>query len=195
MHGAFLDVTVFSDDPRIREVSDLRVTQSLEIAKKLNSKAVIFHTNYVPNFRLDSYMESWVEKNAEYWGNKLKENPMLDIYIENMFDMDCNMLAGLAEKMKAYSNFGVCFDYAHAHVFGDENDIDEWVKKLAPYVKHIHINDNDFTSDLHLALGDGRIDWHQFKYYYDRYLSGASVLLEVTGIEKAKKSLDYIARL
>ena len=45
MHGAFLDVMVFSMDPRIREISELRMKQSMEIAKEIGARAVVFHTN------------------------------------------------------------------------------------------------------------------------------------------------------
>lgn len=195
MHGAFLDVSIFSDDPRIREVSDYRVTQSLQIATELNAQAVIFHTNFVPNFRLKSYMDNWVETNVKYWTKKLEEFPTLSIYVENMFDEDCELLARLGERMCANERFGICFDYAHAHVFGDEADISLWVERLAPYVKHIHINDNDFLEDSHLALGDGSIDWESFKRYYEKYFDGASVLLEVSGLEKTGKSLEFISSL
>lgn len=193
VHGAFLDVTVFSDDAKIREVSDLRVTQSLEIAKQLGAVAVIFHTNYIPNFNLESYRKNWISRNAAYFSQKLEEYPTINIYMENMFDTDCRLLAGLGEKMRAYPNFGICLDYAHAQAFGDEKELDVWVETLAPYVRHLHINDNDFVSDLHLAPGDGKIDWKRFQTYYEQYFKDASVLLEVTGIEKTKKSLKYLS--
>ena len=193
VHGAFLDVTVFSDDAKIREVADLRINQSLEIAKRLGAEAVIFHTNYIPNFNLDSYRDNWVSRNVAYFSQKLEEYPTLNIYVENMFDTDCRLLAELGEKMKKYANFGICFDYAHAQVFGDEKDIGTWVETLAPYVKHLHINDNDFERDLHLAVGAGKTDWQQFRKYYEQYFSRASVLLEVTGIEKTKQSLEYLS--
>lgn len=195
VHGAFFDVCVSSDDPKIKEVSDLRVTQSLEVAKKLNADAVIFHTNFIANFLLESYRDSWVEKNIEYWSKKLSDYPMLNIYIENMFDADCELLTKLGKGMKEYPNFGICFDYAHAHVFGDESDIEYWVQQLAPYVKHLHINDNDFSRDLHLALNDGKIDWWRFKQYYEKYFTGASVLLEVTGLSKTRHSIEYLSQL
>lgn len=195
VHGAFLDVTVFSDDARIREVSELRVNQSLEVAKRLGAEAVIFHTNYIPNFNLTSYRENWVERNADFYSRKLEEYPKLNIYIENMFDEDYRLLAGLGEKMRDVPHFGICLDYAHAKVFGDETDTDSWVKSLAPYVRHLHINDNDFTQDLHLAVGEGKIHWQQFLKYYEDYLGRASVLLEVTGLEKTRKSLEYIHEL
>ena len=71
MHGAFLDVTPFSDDPKIVEVSDLRIEQSLQIAREIGAKAVVFHTNFVPNFCVDYYCDSWVDRNQNYWKEKL----------------------------------------------------------------------------------------------------------------------------
>ncbi len=194
-HGAFLDVTIFSDDSKILEVSDYRVEQSLKIASELGAKGVVFHTNYIANFIQKSYCDSWVEKNFLYWSKKLEKYSNLDIYIENMFDIKPFLLERLAEKLSVYKNFGVCFDYAHAHVFGDEAKIDDWVKALHPYVKHIHINDNDFKEDLHLSLGEGRIDWDKFKKYYEQYFMDASVLIELRGYENIKKSLEYLKSL
>lgn len=194
-HGVFLDITVFSDDSKIKQVADERIHQSMNIAKKLNARAVVFHTNYIANFLLESYRENWVLRNEEYFRKLCTEYPDINIYMENMFDDSPVLLARLAEKMKEVSNFGICFDYAHAHVFGDESKIDEWVKALAPYVKHLHINDNDFVSDSHEALGDGKIDWTQFKEVYEKYFTNVSVLLEVSGYEKAKKSLEFFDKL
>lgn len=194
-HGAFLDVTVFSDDIRIVEVSDYRVEQSLKIATELGVKGVVFHTNYIANFVQKSYCDSWVERNFIYWSKKLEKYSNLDIYIENMFDIEPFLLEKLAKKLSIYKNFGVCFDYAHAHVFGDENKVDEWVKSLHPYVKHIHINDNDFKEDLHLPLGEGCINWDIFKKYYEQYFSEASVLLELRGYQNIKKSIEFLKSL
>lgn len=195
MHGAFLDVTPFSDDPKIVAVSDLRIEQSLQIARKIGARAVVFHTNFVPNFCVDYYCESWVERNQCYWKEKLEKYSDLNIYIENMFDMSWELLEKLAKRLCEHPNFGVCFDYAHAHAFGNETQIENWVKALSPYVKHIHINDNDFVSDLHLAIGEGRIDWQRFKEYYEMYFPKASVLIEMKDLADAEKSLEFIRKL
>ena len=195
LHGAFLDVTVFSDDSMIARASDYRVEQSLTIAKRLGAKGVVFHTNYIANFKTDSYRDSFVKKNAAYWSEKLLKYPDIQIYMENMFDDTPELLAGLAEELKGYKNFGVCFDYAHAHVFGNPDEIGLWVQTLAPYVKHLHINDNDFRQDLHLAVGDGKIDWKLFKNYFENYFPEATVLIEVSGMEKIRKSLDFLESL
>lgn len=194
-HGAFLDVTIFSDDMAIYKASDYRVEQSLCIAQKLGAKGVIFHTNYITNFLSDTYRDGWVKKNIEYWRKKAEQYKDINIYIENMFDDTPELISRLGEGMMGIANFGLCFDYAHAQVFGNPEEIGTWVKMLSPYVKHIHINDNDLKKDLHLAVGDGCIDWQEFKHYYEEYFYDATVLIEVNGIEKIKKSLEFLDKL
>lgn len=194
-HGVFFDIVVFSDDPRIRSVSNARVEQSLSQAARLGAKGCVFHTNYTPNFLLQSYRKNWVSRNAAFWREKLKAYPQMEIYLENMFDVDWILLEQLAKEMSDEPRFGVCLDYAHAHAFGKSEEIEQWVTALAPYVKHIHINDNDLASDLHLTIGEGMIDWEGFARLYQKYLSNASVLIELRGFDKIEKSLEMIRRL
>lgn len=192
LHGDFFDVLVFSDDSRIREISELRIRQSIEAAIKTGAGAVIFHTNHNPFFTAEAYVKNWQKRNYDFWSRILSEYPQMNIYMENMCDFSPDMLAELAESLKGYPNFGVCFDYAHASVFG--SDIDGWVKTIAPYVKHMHINDNDLKNDLHLAVGDGMIDWQLFRAYYERYFSDITVLIETSSIENQRRSAEYLKK-
>lgn len=193
-HGDFFDVIVFSEDKLIRDIADKRIRQSIDAARRIGAKAVVFHTNYEPVLTAKSYVENWISRNEQYWSGILEENPDMNIYIENMFDRSPDMLCRLSERLETYKNYGVCFDYAHAMSFGREIDIGEWVTSLAPYVKHMHINDNDLENDLHLAVGDGKIDWNAFAGYYKKYFSECTVLIEVTGIEKQRRSAEYLEK-
>ena len=191
MHGAFFDVLVFSEDRRIREISEQRIRESLELARKIGAKGVVFHTNHTPLLTADFYIKNWQNKNEAFWRKILPEYPDLDIYMENMFDDSPDMLLALAESLSEFSNFGVCLDYAHAVIYG--SDINDWVKKLSSYVKHMHINDNDLRNDLHLAVGDGKIDWRHFKEHYDSALSKAkTVLIETASFENQLRSLKVL---
>ncbi len=69
---------------------------------------------------------------------------------------------------------------------------DEWVKTLAPYIRHMHINDNDLENDLHLPVGEGRLDWQEFDRLVRKYRIEAPVLVEVNGYEAQRKSLEYM---
>ena len=108
-----------------------------------------------------------------------------------MFDDTPVMLKKLSENLSDKNNFGVCLDYAHANVFGV--DADDFAKELSPFIKHIHINDNDLKDDLHLAVGDGKIDWNIFKKHFEEDFKDAkSILIETSDIDSQRKSAEYL---
>ena len=191
VHGAFLDITVCSSDPLIRNASDFRVRQSIGITRRLGARGVVFHTNYLSDFKSLSYRDQWVEGNIRYWGNICAEYPDVNIYLENMFDESPELLSRVAQGLKDVPNFGVCLDIAHA--FLSDVPVNEWLNALAPYVKHIHINDNDGKEDLHLPVGDGCIDWSVLS---DRTLfrNDPSVLIEVSGEDRLTASLRFLEK-
>ena len=188
LHGAFFDVIPFSVDKKIREVSHLRIEQSIAAAKRIGARAVVFHTNYNPFLNTSGYIANWTDQNEEYWSGVFEEHPDIGIYFENMFDTSPDILAGLAQRLCRYENFGICFDYAHAAITDVPHEV--WAKTLGKYVKHMHINDNDLKSDLHLAIGDGKIDFGEFYELYEKYLSGASVLIETSSTDNQRRSLE-----
>jgi len=193
LHGAFLDVTIFSSDKKIREVSELRVIQSIEAAKKINAKAIVFHTNINPILNLKEYENNWLKTNVEFWSRMLTDYPDISIYIENMFDQSPKMLKKLAKNLCEYANFGICFDYGHAII--SSTPVNIWAKSLSKYIKHVHINDNDLVSDLHLAVSDGKINWQEFYYLYTEFLSETTLLIEVSSVEKQIRSIEALQNM
>lgn len=192
LHGAFLDVTVHSSDAQIRKVSEKRVYQSMQIAEELGVRGVVFHTGLIPNFRTEFYTRQWLEMNVEFWSKVLKDFPQQEIYMENMFDEEAERSIMLGKALESETRFGLCLDYAHVMAFGRCQDAKSWFCQAVPYVKHMHINDNDLKDDLHLAVGDGQIDWTKLKDLLEEYSAETSVLVEVSDYEGQKKSLEYL---
>lgn len=190
IHGAFLDVILHSSDPLICEISKKRVIQSMEIAKEMGVRAVIFHTGRIQGFREVNYIQNWYKVNENFFRNILERYAKQEIYIENMFDESPDILANLARRMKDQPRFGVCLDYAHAMVFGKESR--DWVNALAPYIRHMHINDNDLHEDLHWPLGQGKIDWQAFGEQTQKNCVDASVLIEMKGADKQEQSIQFL---
>lgn len=190
LHGAFLDVCVNSADSRIFQVSDLRVRQSMDIAVKMGLSAVIFHTNYIVNFRLRSYIDSWISLNEEYWRRILKDYPEQKIYIENMFDDSPELLTELAKRMADEPRFAVCLDTAHAMISG--SPLEPWLMQLKPYIEHIHINDNDGLEDLHQPVGCGCFKWDVFNNWIRSFDEKPSILIEVRKFEELQSSAEYM---
>lgn len=192
MHGAFLDVTVHSSDVRIREVSELRIRQSLDIAKEMGLRGAVFHTNRLYGFRDAVYLKNWQETNERFFRTICEEYPNQQIFMENMFDEAPDVLTEFAERMSDCPNFGICLDYGHGAISNVSES--EWIKNLAPYIKHMHINDNDLKNDLHAPVGSGQLDWKRFTEEIKRYEINTTVLVEVTGVEKQRKSLEYMEK-
>lgn len=192
MHGAFFDITPFSVDKKIKKVSLLRINQSLSVARKIGAKAVVFHTNYNPYLNTDAYRKSFVEQNTEIWQGILNDNKDINIYLENMFDCDPFVIKQLAERLNINDNFGICLDWAHATI--SKTNPAEWAKELSEYIKHVHINDNDLISDLHLAWGSGKVNRFSFYECYEKYFNNATILIETNSFENKKKSLEQLEK-
>lgn len=190
IHGAFLDVTIHSSDPLIRDVSEKRVHQSMEIADRMGVRGVVFHTGRIFGFRDREYLDNWQEANAAFFSELAVKYPRQQIFMENMFDEAPDVLAGLAERMRGVENFGICLDYAHAAISGCP--VKEWIETLAPYIRHMHINDNDLKNDRHWPVDSGQIDWHEYDTLVRKHRINASVLVEVNGYEAQVTSLQYM---
>lgn len=192
VHGAFLDITIHSQDPLVREASEKRVRQSLQAATELGVKGVVFHTGTIPGFKSRFYEDLFLRVNEDFWHKVSQEYPEVEIYLENMFDRDTQLMVQLAEKMQDVPRFGICLDYAHVHVFGKDEPVESWTKKLLPYTLHMHINDNDFTEDQHRAVGKGLIDWSLFDKTLRAGSCKPSVLVEVTDLNGQRDSLAFM---
>lgn len=191
LHGVFLDICVDSIDPLIFKASDLRVRQCMDIARELGLRAVIFHTNYIVNFNLETYRQGWVERNEAYWRGLLSEYQELEVYMENMFDDSPALLVELAQRL-AHPRFGICLDVAHAGIFGAS--MEEWYLAAGPHVRHLHINDNDGLHDLHWAVGTGRMDWSQYNSWCRSQEYAPTVLVEVRSMGDLERSVEFLRR-
>lgn len=189
LHGAFFDIVFDSSDNKIKEVSYLRARQSLRVASMLECKGVIFHTNYITWMKDEAYKKRWVEKNKEAYLTFLTEFKDLEIYVENMFDLDPYLLRDLIKEIN-HERIGVCLDIAHANL--SNVDIEEWFNVLGKYIKHIHINDNLGDIDSHMELGLGNIDYKRVFELINKLPNKPTILIEISDYNKTVNSISYI---
>ena len=190
LHGSFLDITLHSRDDEIRKISEKRIKQSLVIAEELGIRGVVFHPGLIPGFYAKSYLEDWLVSGIRFWKQMLGEFPSLEIYIENMFEARCHDLLRLACSMKEEPRFGICLDYSHYQVFGKDGK--DWVKEFAPYVRHLHINDNNLIDDSHWEIGTGAINWTKYTEVMKKNRLDTSVLIETNCLDHFENSILYM---
>ncbi|MGN0701409.1 MAG: TIM barrel protein, partial [Oscillospiraceae bacterium] len=193
LHGAFLGLDISSDDSVVRDRSRALFRKSMQIAGRLGVKGVVFHTGLLGGLNLRSFADRWLEKSKGFLRTLAGEFPDIDIYIENTFEQEPYLFEELSKELSDVKNFGLCLDYAHASL--TKIPAARWLETLAPYVRHIHINDNDLQNDLHLAVGDGKIDFAEFMYLLDKCNIDASVLIEVGSADKARRSIEYLEKV
>lgn len=115
------------------------------------------------------------------------------VCLENMIgipDFLCHdpyELLGLTEGIEGV---GVTFDIGHANTV---KNVDGFLA-LIDQATHVHVHDNHGTSDEHLALGDGLIDWKKAGHAIAAGYRGDVVVVEGRSIDEAKKSLAVFGR-
>lgn len=194
LHGVFYDISVLSRDTMIRERSRDLFMASLDTAMELSCRGVVFHTGMVFGLDTKQYIDSWLEGMDVFLHEVAPKYSGLEIYIENTFERSPAVLVALMERVGDLKNTGICLDYAHAMLTCTDGG--EWFSKLSPYIRHMHVNDHDLKSDLHLAAGDGKIDLAIFKQLTEKYgTTEQRILLEVNGYHKVKRSLEHMDSL
>lgn len=190
MHGAFLGLDLAAEDPVLRNRSRQLMRQSMDIADQMGIRGVVFHTGLIGELRLDYYINNWLAE-AEIFYRELATNyPRQTIFLENSFEQEPDCFEKLMKKMSDVHNFKLCFDYAHAVL--TLTSVDDWIEKLAPYIGHMHVNDNDLKDDLHQVPGTGSIDFNHWKKLCDSYHLDVSVLLELKGIDNQLQALNFM---
>lgn len=190
LHGAFIGLDIASADIVLRERSRALFRKSMQIAGRLGVKGVVFHTGLLGGLSQRSFADRWLEKSKGFLRELAFEFPETEIYLENTFEQEPYVFERLAKELSDVKNFGLCVDYAHASL--TKVPVSEWVETLAPFIRHFHVNDNDLQNDLHLAVGDGKIDFARFKFLLEKYCPDASVLVEVGSSDKARRSIEYL---
>ena len=193
MHGVFFDIAMTSTDELIRNRSRVLMNNSMEIAANLGVKGVVFHTGINPGLWNRSYLDGWLDTAATWLDKLAKEYSHIDIYIENTFDKEPGVLTSLIDLLSHRKNVKLCLDYGHALLTDTEDE--EWVRQMAPYVGHVHLNDHDMKEDLHLAPGKGLIDFERFEDLMEEYEVDTQVLLELNGAQEQLEALKYMTKL
>lgn len=82
----------------------------------------------------------------------------LTVIVENVVN-NFNTARAFRTLLDAHPALRFHLDIAHANVKGDRTA--EFLKGHAPKLAHVHVSDNKRTSDDHLPLGVGEINWRE----------------------------------
>ncbi len=161
VHGPFMDLSLASVDPLVRNLTLKRYKQALEFCKQIYAKNIVFHTGYSPIFHRE-HKEQWLERTVSLWKKILPAavDEGITVAMENTIEDSPDIPLALIKELDS-DYFKACFDVAHYNVFSKDS-IRDCLNAYPDIIVEVHISDNSGKFDEHLALGDGNIDFDGF---------------------------------
>jgi len=87
-------------------------------------------------------------------------------------------------------DIGMVLDVAHANI---NKQIQDFTEQFSEKIVHMHLSDNDGTSDQHLGIGYGKIDWKHVANTVKT--ANYSNLLMIESIDHVQESITYLREL
>lgn len=193
-HGPFMDLAPGGMDKRIREVTAWRLQQTMELVPLFHAHSVVFHTGYDER-RYHAHRQEWLTGSLATWEPVIRqaEEMGVAVHLENVYEEDPEMILTLIEAISS-EHVGFCLDVGHMNAFSDA-PVSEWLDALGPYLKEIHLHDNDGQSDVHGPIGSGTAPFVElFQYLHDEGIR-PTVTLEPHEETSLWRSLETLVKL
>ena len=114
----------------------------------------MIHSGFIP---LVYFPEWFVEQSVVFWREFLREIPAgITIALENVMEPGPEMLVEIVRQVED-PRLGLCLDVGHANSRVSETPPLDWISPMAPYLRHVHLHNNDGDMDLHQSLGEGSV--------------------------------------
>ncbi|OEU71142.1 MAG: xylose isomerase [Desulfovibrio sp. S3730MH75] len=192
-HLPFLDLKPASLNPAIREASIDTLCGAFELAKIFSPQRMVMHPSFTSWLEEPLFERAYqnclegVARLSDSW----PDHPML--CLENTYEYDPGPIVQIIDELDR-DNIGVCFDLGHWHSFSkgsEKDDFDFWFDSFGPYIKHLHLHDNNGSKDDHLALGQGTMDWDHITSRVKELDPLPSITLEPHTRDDFELSIEY----
>jgi len=163
IHAPFMDLSPGGVDRKVKEVTMDRFSRTIELARFLKPKAIVFHPGYEER-EYDGDIGLWLESSLETWRPLVKEAERngLVFAVENVYEETPDSLKSLLDRISS-PHFRFCFDTGHYHAFSKRKvPLSTWIETLGSYLWEVHLHDNHTERDEHLPMGEGDFDFGQF---------------------------------
>lgn len=184
LHAPFNELFPCAIDPRARALAAERYRQAIAAAKSYGAEKVVIHGGYQPRMY---YRQWYVEQSAAFWQEFLREDPGVEIVLENVLEETPDMLTEILETV-AHPRLKMCLDVGHVNVYS-QIPVLSWLEECGPYLDHFHVHNNDGSWDTHSALDQGTIPIRRLLARAEQICPGATVTLELLEAETSVRWL------
>lgn len=175
LHGAFNELFPCAIDPLARRLAGYRYAQALELAKKYHAGKLILHGGYSPAL----YYPCWyIEQSVVFWKEFLKGNRVdTEICLENVMEEEPEMLLSIVRQVND-PRLRLCLDVGHVNKYSKIPAL-EWMKCYGGWLSHLHLHNNDGSSDSHSALYEGTLPMAEIISGIGKNMTAALEIIEL----------------
>lgn len=189
LHAPFAELCPCAIDPLVREVALRRYRQTLAAAQALGVCRMVVHGGFIP---LVYFPEWYVEQSVQFWQEFLPEVPDgFTIALENVMEPGPQMLTDIVRQVDD-PRLGLCLDVGHANTQVSAVPPLEWIALMAPWLRHVHLHNNQGALDVHAGLAEGLIPMEEMLGALLRLCPGATWTIECQDAEPSVRWLDKI---
>ena len=182
LHAPFNELFPCAIDRKARALAAERYRQAINLAKTYGATKVVIHGGYNPWI----YYPVWyTEQSVLFWKEFLKEDPGVEIVLENVLETDPQWLLDIVKGVDD-PRLKLCLDIGHVNAYS-KIPLTDWLESWAPYLSHFHIHNNDTSWDTHNPLMDGTIPMKEFLESAFRLCPDATFTLELLEAEASVK--------
>jgi sugar phosphate isomerase/epimerase len=165
-----------------------RCKKFIEILSEINCCTFVIHL-FSRNLTTEDNLSQKIKGLMELAAYADERNSV--IVLENT-EEDINILERVFSKV---TNICFCLDIGHANLFSKENRSSEFIEVFQKKLKHVHFHDNiggnSESSDLHLPIGRGKIDYLIIRKLGEVGYSG-NLTLEINCQKNEEKQLSVV---
>jgi sugar phosphate isomerase/epimerase len=173
----------------VRDATVEELKRNLPVHKALGVKAVTVHTSWYPGRFFSS--QECVNFQVEALKEMVKEGEKhgIKIMLEHG-DTEHDTVENLRKILDAVPGLYFHLDTGHANLHG--RSVVDFIEAFPEKLVHVHVHDNDSSTDQHRPIGMGTIDWETviraLKKQYDGTIT-LEIFAEKELVLKSKKKL------
>jgi sugar phosphate isomerase/epimerase len=158
LHGPFWDLSPGSSDSLIRQVSQFRFHQLLDLVEVFQPIQVVCHTGYDPSHH-GGHRDFYLERSLAIWEPLVAraEKSSVPLLLENVWEQGPEFHREFLTAIDSPC-CGFCLDVGHQHSFS-RTALSTWLETLGEFLREVHLHDNRGNHDDHLPVGQGTFDF------------------------------------
>ena len=193
MHGPIFDMNPVSLDAEVEKISRHRYIQAINIAKELDVRYLVFHSQFTPIYPAANAVKSWLAKTTDFWEMMIAEHlegTNLTVIIENFLDDTPDTMNTLLNRIDS-PHLKACLDTGHVNVFS-QMSVTDWLDALGHQVVYIHAHNNNGYLDEHEAFDKGLLDMESFLNHLVLLPHKINLALETASREGLERSYQIL---